>query len=381
VKTFDAAVVGLGTMGTFACREFARLGQRVVGFDQFDPPHDRGSHTGDTRVFRTVYAEHPDYVPLAERAGALWDELGAEEGATFLHRIGMLSIGEPDSSLIAGIRASAAAHDLRVHRLSPDEVHARFPAFKLPVGWDALFEPAAGWIDVDASLRAGLRQAERWGAELHRKVRLQDWQWTGNAFELATDHGSYSATHLVITVGAWAGRILHALNLPLTVVRKLLVWVEPKRPEYFTPDQFPVFASAREFFYGFPNLHDRGVKLAIHWTGGEPAADPDSGQSQPDREDILPVLEAAAKLLPSLAGALPDAFSRVTRTKTCFYTMTPDEHFIIDRHPHIGNLLFAAGFSGHGFKFAPAIGEALVHMALRGTSSLPMEFLGLKRLR
>lgn len=380
MKTFDAAVVGLGTMGTFVCREFARRRVSVIGFDQFNPPHDRGSHTGDTRVFRTAYAEHPDYVPLAQRAGALWDQLGAEEGTTLLHRTGMLSIGEPDNSLIAGTMASATAHHLKLDSLSPDDIRARFPAFRLRAGWSALFEPVAGWIDVDASLRAGLRQAEDAGAELHTNAKLEDWRWTGSAFELRTTDGSFSARHLVVTAGAWAGRILQTLNLPLTVVRKLLVWVRPERPENFTPDVFPVFASADEFFYGFPNLHDGGVKLAIHWSGGEPSADPDTGPTQPTHEDIRPVLEAAAQLLPTLAGQLPDAFSRVVNTKTCFYTMTPDEHFIIDSHPHAPNLVFAAGFSGHGFKFAPAIGEALVDLALRGTSSLPIEFLSLKRL-
>jgi sarcosine oxidase len=368
-------------MGIFVCREFARRRLRVIGFDQFDPPHDRGSHTGDSRVFRTAYAEHPDYVPLAHRAGVLWDQLGAEEGATFLHRTGMLSIGEPDSGLITGARASAAAHGLTLDSLSPVEVRRSFPAFRLPPGWNALFEPGAGWIDVDASMRAGLRQAAHSGAELYTNTRLEDWEWKGSAFELTTSDGTFSARRLVITAGAWSGRILKALNLPLTVVRKLLVWVQPERPEDFTPDVFPVFASGRRFFYGFPNIDDRGVKLAIHWTGCEPIADPDSGQLQPTREDIRPVLDAAAELLPSLAGEVPDAFSRVTRTKTCFYTMTPDEHFVIDRHPQIGNLVFAAGFSGHGFKFAPAIGEALVDITLRGTSLLPLEFLSLKRLR
>jgi sarcosine oxidase len=381
MRTFDAAVVGLGTMGTFACLEFARLGLRVIGFDQFDPPHDRGSHTGDTRVFRTAYAEHPDYVPLAQRAGVLWDRLGSEEGETFLHRMGMLSIGEPDSTLITGTRTSAAAHDLKLQSLTPAEVRARFPAFRLPAGWDALFEPAAGWIDVNASLQAGLRQARRFGAEFHCSTRLENWRWTGSAFELTTTNGSFAAGHLVITAGAWAGRMLQALDLPLTVVQKLLVWVRPDRPEFFTPHNFPVFASARDFFYGFPDINNNGVKLAIHWSGGEPAVDPDSVRLPPGREGIRPVLEAAEELLPSLAGHLPGAFSRVTRTKTCLYTMTPDEHFVIDRHPHIRNLIFGAGFSGHGFKFAPAIGEALVQMALHGTSKLPVEFLSVKRLK
>jgi sarcosine oxidase len=332
-------------------------------------------------VFRIAYAEHPDYVPLAHRAGALGDQLGAEEGATLLQRTGMLSIGEPDSGLITGTtsqcggtrsdaRLSVAARG--THELS--DLQAA-PGVECAVR-------ASGRLDrCGPSLRAGLRQAAHSGAELYTNTRLEDWQWKGSAFELTTSDGTFSARHLVITAGAWSGRILKALNLPLTVVRKLLVWVQPERPEDFTPDVFPVFASGRCFFYGFPNIDDRGVKLAIHRTGGEPVADPDSGQLQPAREDIRPVLDAAAELLPSLAGEVPDAFSRVTLTKTCFYTTTPDEHFVIDRHPQVGNLVFAAGFSEQGFKFAPAIGEALVDITLRGTSSLPLEFLSLKRLR
>ena len=341
---------------------------------------DRGSHTGDTRVFRTSYAEHPDYVPAAQRAGALWDELGAEEGSTFLHRTGFLSVGEPESALIAGTKASAQAYDLTVCSLSAEELRARFPAFQLPAGWDALFEPAAGWIDVDASLRAGLQQAEVRGAVLHRQTRLEDWHWTGSRFDLSTSEGVFSARRLVVTAGAWAGRVLQELSLPLTVVRKLLVWVQPNRPEYFTPETFPVFASARDFFYGFPDFPHNGVKLAIHRSSDETDADPDSGQSDASREAVRPVLQAAAELLPSLCGELPGAFSRVTRTKTCFYTMTPDEHLIIDRHPRIGDLVFAAGFSGHGFKFAPAIGEALVQMSLNEALSLRLDFLSMKRL-
>jgi sarcosine oxidase len=380
VTTFDAAVVGLGTMGSFACREFARRGHSVIGLDRFAPPHERGSHTGATRVFRTAYAEHPDYVPLALRAGVLWDQLGADAGTTYLHRTGLLSVGEPESSLIAGTRASASLHHVGIHDLLQDQVRSRFPAFHIPERWHAVFEPAAGWIDVDASLRFALEQAGRAGAELRRNTRLEDWQWTGDVFELRTSTGSLRARRLVVTAGAWAGRILADLNLPLTVVRKVLVWLRPRRPELFTPDRFPVFASAGHFFYGFPDLHGAGVKLAIHWSPTSVRADPDVLQEAPHEDEIRPVLGAAADLFPDLARGLPEAFDRVLMTKTCFYTMTPDEHFIVDRHPRLGNLVFAAGFSGHGFKFAPAIGESLVDLALHAQSNLPIDFLSLKRL-
>src|SRR5688572_30345006 len=125
-------------MGTFTCLELARQGLTVIGFDQFAPPHDRGSHTGATRVFRTAYAEHPDYVPLAQRAGILWDRMGAEEHTTVLHRTGMLSLGPPESHLISGIRTSAAAHRLEVEDLSREQVQSRFPAFMAPAGWEGV---------------------------------------------------------------------------------------------------------------------------------------------------------------------------------------------------------------------------------------------------
>lgn len=184
------------------------------------------------------------------------------------------------------------------------------------------------------------------------------------------------AAHLIVTAGAWVSRILADLALPLRVLRKVLIWVNPVRDQ-----SFPVFATASDFFYGFPNIGGEGVKLAIHGCLVAAATNPDDPQPEVSVNEVRPVIEAAAELMPSLIGSLPDAFDRVLRTKTCFYTMTPDEHFLIDRHPKFPNLIFAAGFSGHGFKFAPAIGEALVELALTETSALPLGFLGLSRFR
>ena len=373
---FDAAVIGLGTMGTFACLELARRGLRVIGLDQFAPPHDRGSHTGDTRVFRAAYAEHPDYVPLALRAGVLWDKMGADRQTTFLHRTGMLSLGSPESALVCGTLASAAAHDLSVEQLTPAQIRSSFPVFQVPAGWEGVFEPSAGWIDVNASLRYGLAEAARAGAELRLNTRVEDWAPAGGGFEIRTSDGTVLTKRLVITAGAWAGRILSDLALPLKVIRKVLVWLNPLRPV-----DLPVFASARQFFYGFPNIGDHGVKLAIHWSEGAPAAATDSAQPEAGTDEIKPILEHAEELLPAVAGPLPGAFQQVIRTKTCFYTMTPDEHFLIDRHPRFDGVCFAAGFSGHGFKFAPAIGEALADLAVTGRSELPIGFLSLKRFQ
>ena len=186
------------------------------------------------------------------------------------------------------------------------------------------------------------------------------------------------AKRLIITAGAWSGELLRDLGIPLKVVRKSLVWVDPLRPELFR--SIPVFASAAGFFYGFPMAGEkREVKLAIHWNENPVAANPDQFQALADADEQRQILEAAAELLPDLAGPLPGAYSRLIRSKTCLYTMTPDEHFVIDRHPAFPGVCFGAGFSGHGFKFAPAIGEALADLALEGATSLPISFLEASR--
>ena len=160
-QSYDAAVIGLGTMGSFACLELARRGLRVIGFDQFNPPHDRGSHSGATRVYRAAYAEHPDYVPLALRAGRLWDDLAAVMGRPALHRCGMLTVDVEDGPVISGILDSARLHALPVEKLTPSQVQERFPAFALDATEVGVFEPGAGWIDVDASLIAADANKQR----------------------------------------------------------------------------------------------------------------------------------------------------------------------------------------------------------------------------
>jgi sarcosine oxidase len=374
-KCFDVAVVGLGTMGAFACLELARRKASVIGFDRFAPPHDRGSHSGDTRVYREAYAEHPDYVPIARRAGRLWDDLGREAGRPLLHRSGMLSIGAEGSRFISGILESASRHELNVERLTAPEVSRRFPAFHPPAGSVGLFEPAAGWIDVKAALDFGLAQARREGAEIRLCSGVEEWAAEGSCFRVRTAEGTARAERLIIAAGAWAGSVLGDVGLPLRVVRKTLVWVDPLQADLFRPENFPVFAFAERFFYGFPNLHGTGVKLAIHVDPGAPAARPDVAEPPMKQSEIEPVLTMAATYVPALAGDLPGALDRVLSTRTCLYTMTPDEHFILDRHPHFENVWMAAGFSGHGFKFAPAIGEALADLALHGSTALPMDFL------
>jgi len=379
MTSYDVAVVGLGTMGSFACCELARRGLRVVGLDRFSPPHDRGSHSGGTRVFRMAYAENPSYVPLARHAGMLWGQYAIEAEVPLLHRCGMLSIGEPDSALLRGTRKSSEEHGLSTTTYASQEIRKLFPAIHPSADHIGIFEPEAGWIDVNAAIEATRRLSKLAGATLLDGCPVLDITNRISHFEIVTPSQTIAAERVVVTAGAWCGQLLsklgEPLDLPLQVVRKVVLWVNPLEPEQFTPQRLPIFAFAERFFYGFPTVFGPDVKIAVHWEPGQTVADPTLGTDMPTRDEAIPALKQAAKYLPALAGPLPSAFARVTQLKTCLYTMTPDEHFVIDRHPEWQNLVFAAGFSGHGFKFAPVVGEALADMVTLGETSLPIGFL------
>jgi monomeric sarcosine oxidase len=375
LSSFDVAVIGLGTMGSYACCELARRGLSVVGLDRFSPPHDRGSHSGATRVFRIAYAEHPDYVPLAQRSGTLWNRYAEESDVPLLHRCGMLSVGHPNSAMIEGIEKSSVQHRIAATKHSAEEVRRLFPAINPPEDQIGIFEPTAGWIDVDAAITTAQRLSQQAGATLLTDSPVLSVENRGDHFALTTPRGEITAHKVIVTAGAWSNQLLSRLGLPLHVERKVLLWVTPIVPEHFTPDVLPIFAFAERFFYGFPSIGGHGVKMAVHWEKGHVVADPTAPVPEATMEEAAPVLEMASRYLPTLAGPWPGALNRVSALKTCLYTMTPDEHFIIDRSPEWENLVFAAGFSGHGFKFAPVIGEALADLVMFGKSLLPIGFL------
>ncbi|MBK9170936.1 MAG: N-methyl-L-tryptophan oxidase [Bryobacterales bacterium] len=375
-KIYDVAVIGLGTMGSLTCLELARRGAKVAGLDRFAPPHSFGSHSGETRVFRTAYAEHPDYVPLAVRSGELWDRFGEEAGRPLLHRWGQINIGAPDDGLIRGILESSRLHGIPVESFDAARLKRHYPQIHPQPGEVGLLEPTAGWIDVDASIHFALEAARRAGAEIALCHPALGWTRAGAYRTIQTAEGEIVAERVIVTAGAWAGGLLP--HLPLRVQRRVLVWVRPERSQEFAPGRIPVFTAAEKFFYGFPASASGEVKIAVHWFDGDELPHLEE-VAAPSERDLVPVLEVAARYLPGLAGPLPGALARVSRAKTCLYTMTPDEHFVVGVHPDDPAVSFAAGFSGHGFKFAPAIAEALSDLALRGATALPIDFLSPRR--
>jgi monomeric sarcosine oxidase len=377
-RHYDVAIIGLGTMGSFAAVELARRGFTVAGFDQFTPPHGRGSHSGGTRIYRVAYAEGTGYVPLAQRAGELWDQAAEQLGKQLLHRTGMLYMGPPGEALMREVAESASTHRLQVETLSAAEVYRRYPAFEIPENYAGLFDPQAGWLDVDASIASSHAYAQALGVECFFDQPVRGWDGTATEARVHLEHETITASGLIITAGAWAGNLLRDLRLPLAVKRKVFAWFDPLTPELFAADRIPIFAFADNWSYGFPIMRGLGVKMALH-AGGSYLPHADGPVTAPGPGDLDPIAAIAAQYMPRLAGPYSEARSRIRHSATCLYTMTPDEDFIVDHHPEFRNIVFAAGFSGHGFKFAPVIAVALADLLLQGKTSLPIDFLSLDR--
>lgn len=378
-ETYDAIVVGLGGMGSATAWQLARRGVRVLGLEQFTPAHDLGSSHGDTRIVRMAYFEAPDYVPLLRRSYELWDELGQQIGTELFIRTGALMIGAADADVVAGTLASAVRWQLPHERLDRDEMARRYPQFALEPGQEAVFESNAGYVDPQAAVRAHLQLAERDGADLRFETPVLGWAQDDDGVTVRTDAAEFRAHRLIITAGAWAERLAPGLDVPLRVGRRVMHYLHPlAAPEDFATDRFPVFVyqiAPGDAIYGFPWVDDpdAGVKIGFHYRGDDVDADEiDRMVSAEEEEELRGVL---AERIPALAGPH-------VRSVVCMYTLTPDEHFVIDRLPGTaGRVVVAAGFSGHGFKFTPVVGEILADLALLGRSGLPIGFLSAGRFR
>lgn len=370
---YDAIVIGTGGVGSAAAYHLARRGAKVLGLDRFPGGHDRGSSHGQTRIIRQAYFEHPDYVPLLKRAYNLWTELEEEAGEQLFYPVGLLQIGPESGAVVRGVLESARRHQLAVEKLDAGEIGRRWTAFRVPEGSVGAYEPGAGYLRVEACVLAHLAAAQRHGAALRTGVSVKSWRPDGSGIRVTTDQGEFCGAKLVITAGPWAPRLLADLGICMQVRRKHLYWLGTSDPA-LDQSRCPTFLyeMPQGVFYGFPTIDALGVKVAEH-SGGEVVDDPLGDPRQLDERDLARVQNYLAKCMPTVTGPL-------NRHDVCFYTMSPDEHFIVDRHPQSGSVMFAAGLSGHGFKFTSVLGEALAEMTLDGGTSLPVGFLSCQRL-
>jgi sarcosine oxidase len=327
-------------------------------------------------------------VPLLSESYRLWHDLEQRLGQRLYHEVGLIEIGPADGVVVPGVLRAATEHDLSVQSLTANDINVRWPGIHAAENLVGVFESRAGYLLVDDCVAAHLAAADGAGAKLLMETAVRSWSATPHEVRVQTDVGEIAAERLVITAGPWAGQLLADLNIPLSVRRKSLFWFGTDSSEYNVAEGFPVFLfevpaednsaevqvkGVHSVFYGFPRLDDRGVKMAEH-SGGRAVKDPLTVDRSIDAGEEQRLVNVARKWLP---GVSP----HVTGHAVCMYTMSPDEMFIVDRHPVHANVVFAAGLSGHGYKFAPVLGRALAEMALDGSTELPIDFLSLARLR
>jgi sarcosine oxidase len=370
---FDVVVIGLGVMGSAALRELARRKRSVLGIERFAAGHDRGSSHGETRIIRLAYFEHPSYVPLVRRAYELWREIEAASGQKLLHVTGVAEMGPPEGQLVKGTLASARLHGLRHELLSAAALMRRFPAFRLPPDYIAVVQPDGGFLLAEPSVRALIAQAKHAGAKVRERATVRAIEPGASGVRVLTDDGAIDAGTVIIAAGPWLKSLLPDSPVQVRVTRQVMGWFAPAQPEPFAPGLFPVFLieSRHGTHYGFPPFGGRGIKVAKHHHRNE-AVDPDCYDRTSSAEDESLIRALLADHIPAADGPLLDA-------KTCLYTVTPDGDFIIDRLPGFPQLIIASPCSGHGFKFAPAVGEILADLVTAGASRHDITRFSLER--
>lgn len=348
-------VAGLGGFGSAACAHLARRGLRVLGLDPRPAAHAEGASHGETRIVRQAYFEGAAYLPLLRRAYELWDGLDDDAGEPLLRRTGGLFLGSADTRVFRGSLDTARAWQLPHEVLDRAEVTARFPALRPQEGVLALYEPDAGTVCPEAAVRAQLRAASLSGADLRHDEAVIGWEARGIGVQVRTTRAEYDAGALVLALGCWTPDLLGGLALPLRVERRVQRWFAPASVRDFRPDRLPVWIWDRgdgTSLYGAPAQPGHvDVKAAVHFSVSRPAA----------QWSVAEVSSTLAELMPGLGD-------RVTREAPCWYTITPDEDFVVGPHPGAERVLLACGFSGHGFKFTPVLGEALADLVTDGAS-------------
>ena len=364
---YDAIVLGVGGMGSAAVYHLAKRGVDVLGIERYDVPNARGSSHGDTRIFRLTQPEHPDYVPLARRARDLWRELEAESGAELLTETGSVHAGPADGAKVADAVESCEANDLPYELLTGGELGEQFPGYRLPDDYRGVYQPDGGFLACERAITTHVNRAHVHGGTVRARERVLDWEPREDGVRVRTDRDTYEADNLVVTTGAWAAEHLAPLSDALTPQRRVMAWLHPEEPDHFTPETFPVFSLdvPEGSFYGFPVYERPGFKFGRAPRSPE-VIDPDDWKDEPTLED-------EERLRPLPETYFPGAAGPTMRLASCIVTNSADGHFYLDTHPEYPHVSFAAGFTGHGFKFASVVGEVLADFATDGDTDRPID--------
>ncbi|MEV6429192.1 N-methyl-L-tryptophan oxidase [Nocardia sp. NPDC051463] len=372
---YDVIVIGLGGMGSAAAYHLAARGQRVLGLEKFTPAHNKGSSHGGSRIIRQSYFEDPAYVPLLLRSYELWEQLAADSEREVFRLTGGLFLGPPDCLTVAGSLRASREWSLPHEVLDAAEIRRRYPNFTPDSGDIAVYEDKAGFARPELTVQAHIDLALRAGATLSFGEEVLGWAETGSGVTVTTARATYRAEQLVICPGAWAPELLAQFGIPITIERQVLYWLDPIGGTAAFEDQ-PIYInenSSGQQIYGFPAIDGPagGVKTAFFRKGIE--CTPETIDRVVHPHEIAEMRDRVAELIPALDGPC-------VHSATCMYSNTPDQHFVIARHPDTARVTVACGFSGHGFKFVPVVGEILADLAIDAKTAHPITLFDPQRL-
>ena len=372
-QEFDCIVIGVGGMGSSTLYNLAKRGRRVLGLEQFDIPHAEGSSHGVNRIIRLAYYEHPSYVPLLRRAYELWSEIESVTGEQLLYKTGSIDTAPSGHEVFEGSLESCLLHDIPHRVLNHAQINEEFPGYQLPPGHMGLLQGDGGFVLSERSIVAYANAAMSTGAEIHAREVVSGWEPDQGGVRVFTDRGEYTAERLVITAGAWTSGMVPILDDLAVPERQVLAWLQPIDGSLYTPEVFPVFNAYFDEgrYYGFPVYGIPGFKVG-RYHHLEEVIDPDFAIKTVNSEDEAVLRSAVERYFPKANGT-------TMTLKTCMFTNTPDEHFIVDLLPANPQVAVAAGFSGHGFKFASVIGEILADLAINGETAHNIDLLKIDR--
>lgn len=373
----DVIVIGLGSAGSSTLFQLAKRGVKVLGIEQFGITHDRGSHGGNTRIIRKAYFEHPNYVPLLEQAYLGWNELDQLTGKQHYFETGLAYIGKSDHELLLGVKRSARQYGIRLNFNSP----ASFSKFNVPVSSETFLEPKAGFVLAGDAIKSYIGLATKLGAEIKTQEEVLGWRLKDGTVSVLTNQNEYHAAKLIITAGAYVKHLYSALSDSLKVTRQLIGWVKSENKLNYVLGNFPCWMIADEdnagLFYGFPVIDPlkfggNGMLKIAHHTIME--------ETDPAAIHLFDANPEILKLQRIIDEYLPNTNGRVAEVTACLYTNTPDGHFILDYLPGTNEqVIIGSGFSGHGFKFIPVIGQVLSDLAQNLIPNHDIDFLRIDR--
>lgn len=361
---FEFAVIGAGVTGSAAAYHLAKEQKSVALFEQFAIGHERGSSHGNSRIFRLSY-DHPAYVQMALRSQAMWRQLEQEAETTLLTQTGGLDLGFQTNPTFNSCITNMTKNGIAFERLSAKEVRERFGQFAVPDDMVGIYQAEAGILNATECVKSMAALAAKHGACVKENCPVLVIEPAQGGVRIVTESGTYTCKKVIVSAGAWSQALLEPLgvNLPLKVTKEQYTFFATDNPKKFSYEQNPIFteygATGRTEqidMYGFPLFEMQGVKVASHLMGPKTTANMRTFDLE---EDMLQEVKDYVR------KRLPDLLERIVDAKTCLYSITPDEDFVIDkikRHPQV---IVLSACSGHGFKFAVLTGKMAADLAAK----------------